>query len=89
MFLHHSFECISFINVLSDIGNQWVSDVLDQLHDAGLIDFSDDECYSPSDEKILLRVNHVDVECSLDEAWPQKGYYRRIAHIVHNEGCKA
>jgi len=74
----------NIVNVLSDVGDQWVSNVLDQLSDTGLLEFSSDdsECHSPSDEKLKLRVNPLDVECSLEEAWPQEGYYRRISNII-------
>ena len=74
----------NILDILADIGNQWVSVVLDQLCDAGLIEFGGGEfdCYCMHDEKIRLRVNPVDVECSLEEAWPQEGFYRRIADII-------
>jgi len=71
----------NIVNILGDIGTHWVSDVLDQLSDAGLLVFGgdDSDCHSPSDEKLKLRINPLDVEYSLEEAFPQEGYYRRIA----------
>lgn len=76
----------NIVNVLADIGSHWVSDVLDQLSDAGLLEVSRDnsDCHSPSDEKLKLCINPIDVEYSLEDAFPQKGYYSRIRTVIFN-----